>query len=167
MTCSSINGCRAWIYHWVWTHTPRYHPRAEIGLPADMCPASPTIAVDTITSAPTDPYRHQPLSPVPLPRAPQTSSTPPDRLCDGRFRLRQRDTVQIHGNQVWLLPRGAAAAGGPMGHQWGRKIHDLMLQGDPGAPAGDPGAPVRAPGHGSRGMREPIGRSFPGGPCRN
>ena len=102
-------------------HTPRYHPRAEIGLPADMCPVSLTIAVGTIASAPTDPYRHQPLYPVSFSGTADILKSP-EGLGDGWSRLRQRDTVQIHGIQVWLLPHGAGpavVAGGPTGHPAG------------------------------------------------
>lgn len=47
---------------------------------------------------------------------------PPDRLRGGRPRLRERDPVQKHGHQVWLLPCGAgpaAAGGGSEEHQAG------------------------------------------------
>lgn len=162
MTYSSINGCRAWIYHWVWTHTPRYHPRAEIDLPADMCPASPIVTVDTIPSAPTDPYRHQPLSPVPLPQARRHPQVPLIVFVMGGPGCGKGTQCKYMATKYGFCHMGLGQLlqqEAQWGTRWGRKIHDLMLQ-EILVPT------VRAPRHGSRGMRGPIGRGFLGG-CRS
>lgn len=105
-------------------------PDATLGqkwvMPGDPCPASLTRG-HTLGCG----HRHisacWPLqAPNPLPtsslgphRHPQVS---PDHLRDGRPRLWQRDTVQEHGDQIRLPPRGAgpaAAAGGPTQHPAG------------------------------------------------
>lgn len=97
-----------------------------------MCPVSPTIAVDTITSAPTDPYRHQPLSPVSLSRTLQTSSSPPIVFVMGGPGCGKGTQCKYMATKYGFCHMGLGQLlrqEAPRGTQQGRKIHDLMLQG--------------------------------------